>query len=167
MSRVACWFAPVCFLGFVGCALRAPDGPGVGADADPDAVASEFVVLSGVWVYERMVAQGNEIDMGNNRSHIVIDRRSLVREVYSGTGAGRRRSPVHSTLWIDPTVTPKQFDDDVKLWNGTKRRPGIYKLEGDRLTICWNNIGTERPQTFEAPPGSEFTLTVLRRRGRE
>ena len=102
--------------------------------------------------------------MTGARSGVVIDRRSVVREMTAGTG---RRSPVRSVLWVDPTVTPKQFDDDVKLWYGTRRRPGIYKLEGDRLTICWNNIGSERPQTFDAPPGSEFTLTVLRRRGRE
>jgi uncharacterized protein (TIGR03067 family) len=37
---------------------------------------------------------------------------------------------------------------------------GIYKLEGDRLRICY---GKERPTTFAAGPGQDQVLMVLRR----
>ena len=39
---------------------------------------------------------------------------------------------------------------------------GIYKLEGDRLTIAFRKNGP-RPEKFESPPGSGVTLLVLER----
>ena len=39
---------------------------------------------------------------------------------------------------------------------------GIYKFDGDQLTIAYRNGGT-RPETFESKPGSGVTLLVLER----
>jgi uncharacterized protein (TIGR03067 family) len=97
----------------------------------------------------------------HQKSRVIIDGTSLVRTVFAKDG--RQLGPLQSTIWIDPTTDPKQFDDDAPMPFGKSRRPGIYKLEGDRLTICWNNANTERPTTFDSPTGSSFVLTVLRR----
>ena len=148
----------------LGCGPSA-DGPGVGANVDPKTKSDELATLTGTWLYERQVVEGKEISVaGMGKSHIVISGDSLVREVYSADG--QRINPMKSTIWIDPTVTPKQMDDDQSGPLGKKRRPAIYKLEGDRLTLCWNNSGAERPVTFDSPVGSSFVLSVLRRQAK-
>jgi uncharacterized protein (TIGR03067 family) len=45
----------------------------------------------------------------------------------------------------------------------TSRYQGIYKIEGDTLTICASRGKVERPTTFESPEGSGITLYVLKR----
>jgi uncharacterized protein (TIGR03067 family) len=148
----------------LGCG-SSPSGPGVGANVDPKTKADELAALGGTWVYERMVVEGKEIPVAQmSKSHIVISGDSMVREIYSADG--QQLTPMRSTIWIDPTVIPKQLDDDQSGPLGKRRRPAIYRLEGDRLTLCWNNSGTERPTDFDSPAGSSLVLSVLRRQGR-
>ncbi len=61
---------------------------------------------------------------------------------------------------LDPSNEPKQID--LKGGKGL----GIYKLEGDDLTICapQDGEGNERPENFGAPEGSDFILMKLRRK---
>ena len=47
--------------------------------------------------------------------------------------------------------------------NPTARLRGIYKIEGDTLTICGTRAKADRPATFESPEGSGITLYVLKR----
>jgi uncharacterized protein (TIGR03067 family) len=61
---------------------------------------------------------------------------------------------------IDATVAAEDGGDEA-------RAPGIYRLDGDRLLICWRRDGTERPREFATAPGSGLRLLVLERfRGR-
>lgn len=43
------------------------------------------------------------------------------------------------------------------------RNLGIYKLDGERWTICLATRGSERPQKFASTPGSGIALETLRR----
>jgi uncharacterized protein (TIGR03067 family) len=45
-----------------------------------------------------------------------------------------------------------------------KRVRGIYKIEGDTLTICVADPDAPRPVTFSAPKGSVYTLQKFRRK---
>jgi uncharacterized protein (TIGR03067 family) len=62
------------------------------------------------------------------------------------------------TLWIDPTKTPSIFETAPVRG---QREFCIYKLEGDRLTVCMSN--QELPHDFVSQPGSRQTLLVLAR----
>jgi uncharacterized protein (TIGR03067 family) len=63
---------------------------------------------------------------------------------------------------LDPSRDPKAID---VIPDGGKDRGervlGIYKLEGDRLTICMAAPGKPRPKEFKADKGSGCTLRTF------
>jgi uncharacterized protein (TIGR03067 family) len=141
---------------------KSPSGPGVGANLDPKVTADELNALSGTWVYQRQVVEGKEIPIADlSNSTFVINGSSWVLNGYRADG--KQMPPMQSAISVDPTANPKQMDRDESLPWGKRRRPAIYELEGEQLTLCWNNNGSERPTTFDSPTGSSFVLTVLRR----
>jgi uncharacterized protein (TIGR03067 family) len=69
-----------------------------------------------------------------------------------------------STYTIDAAKSPAQIDmigteGDLK----GKTAPGIFKLDGDALTICYVMPGKERPKTFESEPQSGAFLVTWKR----
>src|SRR4051794_25834979 len=74
-----------------------------------------------------------------------------VKEDASLTRLGARAKPGEVDLKITAGV---DLDKVVK---------GIWKLEGDTLTICIAEPDKERPKAFEAKEGSGHTLLVLKK----
>jgi uncharacterized protein (TIGR03067 family) len=69
-----------------------------------------------------------------------------------------------SACKVDPARTPKHIDlIGTEGENKGKVAPGIYALDGDKLTVCYTMPGKERPTGFESSPGSEATLVVWKR----
>jgi uncharacterized protein (TIGR03067 family) len=67
---------------------------------------------------------------------------------------------------LDPKADPPSIDITTTIQavnEVTKVIKGIYKLEKDKLTICFGIGGTERPKTFKSSAGSNTTLIVLER----
>jgi uncharacterized protein (TIGR03067 family) len=66
---------------------------------------------------------------------------------------------------LDFTVEPHRIDLlalDDGMFKGDMLQ-GIFKIEGDKLTICMNFDGLgERPLAFRSPRGSNLTLYVLK-----
>jgi len=52
--------------------------------------------------------------------------------------------------------------------NGQSSLIGIWKIDGDTLTLCVDRSGTNaRPKTLESPKGSKITLYVFKRMKKE
>ena len=69
-----------------------------------------------------------------------------------------------TTLKLEPTADPKHLE--VVPDGGPSRDKtvlGIYKLEGETLTICMADPDVPRPSAFEAPKGSLTTLMTFRK----
>lgn len=68
-----------------------------------------------------------------------------------------------TTIRIDPSKSPKQIDiSSVEPDDKTTVAPGIYKQEGDKLTICIAITGGgARPERFEA---TEKTMLIVLKR---
>src|SRR5260370_37248044 len=69
------------------------------------------------------------------------------------------------------TIDEKKKTVDAKITRGSfigKTMLGIYKLEKDKLHMCWGEIGTDkRPEKFAStkPGGGAFNYTVYTRVG--
>jgi uncharacterized protein (TIGR03067 family) len=105
----------------------------------------------------------------------------------SPAGSGLRYTFTEDGKWVisrngketSPTIT-RQFVSDVKPNLPTvdlvtarpggpeTRMVGIYKIDGDTLTICGTRAkGADRPTRFEAPEGSGNIIYVLKRPKKE
>ena len=64
---------------------------------------------------------------------------------------------------IDASKTPKTIDFDIKKGHDEgKKQLGIYKIEGDKLTLVLTEPGsTTRPKTFKAEAGNSLVEVIL------
>src|SRR5947209_5481399 len=72
-----------------------------------------------------------------------------------------------ATFSVDPTKEPKQIDVVMHGSGSTTfRLPGIYKLEGDTLTVSMSRDMSghgKRPAEFSTKPGDPFSVIVYKR----
>ena len=67
---------------------------------------------------------------------------------------------------IDPSMKPRRhFDLQEDKEKKRRTAPGIYLLEGDDLTLCWDSMQTLRPANFSSKgePRTDRRLLVLKR----
>jgi uncharacterized protein (TIGR03067 family) len=80
---------------------------------------------------------------------------------------GPSNEAVEIDLCFDETVDPKWIDQTFR---GGKIGPwiakGIYKLEGDILTICYGGPDVARPTEFSTKAGDGRSLQVFKREAR-
>ena len=122
------------------------------------APAKELERHQGTWLAGSFTYDGKE-----SAPEVV---RSITRTVKDDHVVWKRngKSFAGTKIELDATHDPKTIDviPDGGPTMG-KHILGIYKLEGDKLTICMAGTDKERPKSFEARKGSGQTLMVFER----
>lgn|SRR5262249_14793568 len=95
----------------------------------------------------------------DNPSHRQVFRADGGWEYYYGTGKTHSDGMGFTT---DPRQSPANIDIYLNRSTGDGWR-GIYKVEGDTLTVCLIRTPGERPKTFESAPDKPTTVWVFKR----
>jgi uncharacterized protein (TIGR03067 family) len=127
----------------------------------PTTLETELARHQGVW---RAVSFRRE---GKETPEAIV--RSITRTVDGDRVVWRRdgKSFSGSTILLDPSAAPKTID--VRADGGPGRDKvvrGLYKLEGDALTLCTADPDEPRPTAFRADVGDRWTLMVFEREGK-
>ena len=106
--------------------------------------------IEGVWTVVSAERDGNPAGQFVNAKFTFTAGRFTIQRPGRGMVEGRCQA--------DPTTDPREITlKDPR----NPPRMGIYKVEGEELTLC---LGEESPPAeFSAEPGSQQTLLVLRR----
>jgi uncharacterized protein (TIGR03067 family) len=104
---------------------------------------SDWQRLQGTW--EVVSAEGQGTDPVRDRGKRLAFDGDLIR--FSGVGVG-----VDASFKLYPDRSPPWIDITNRMAKRTT--PGIYRLEGDRLTVCLGNPASARPTEFRVQSGS-------------
>lgn len=115
---------------------------------------SSLKSLEGDWAVERMEQKGKKFP-----TDLVLKVRLVVRGDIFTFVNGQTEFTSRVTKF-ESTGEPRAIDLTRDTDKQTVR--GIYRLEGDTLTVCTNARG-ERPTSFAADPDSPNVLTVYKR----
>jgi RNA polymerase sigma factor (sigma-70 family) len=139
--------------------------PGTGADRRAEKSAG----LRGEWVCT--YASRNDEPLDAERARRL--RLTISPDRYRGhtadgpiAGAVAEAVLIEGPYRVDTTATPGTIDVTLDRGPaaGTTAR-GIYRLEGDTLTLCYA-LGGSRPAEFRSPRGARIVLTVWKREKR-
>jgi uncharacterized protein (TIGR03067 family) len=116
--------------------LMAADEPAKDAKKEQDKLQGEWTMVS----METVGVKHSDDDVKKYTLTIKGDQWTVMNGL--SPGAGR-------TFKIDPSKDPKSLDLTIKLGDQERVSQGIYKLEGDTLTLCRTQEGGERPKEFK------------------
>src|SRR4051812_33035021 len=135
-------------------------GLALGADAPKkDEAAKDLKQFQGAWALDSMEINGVKVDADNLKKAgitMMVTGEKLILKL--------KRGDLEGTLKLDPTKKPRAYDAKGTDPEGkTHESVGIYKLDGDTLTICFVGAGKNRPTEFKAGAGSEAVFQVFKR----
>jgi uncharacterized protein (TIGR03067 family) len=130
------------------------DGSLPAAQVSTDEPLTDKEQLQGTWMLTALERDGKAVPkapLERLRLKITFNGNKVTFEYPDHTELG--------TYQVDPTTEPKTIDVVTEL----DTSKGIYRLEGDTLTICGAPNGEERPTQFASKRGTRQTLFVLKR----
>ncbi len=111
--------------------------------------------ILGRWTVQSMQRGGKEREMGNGSATLEFTTDTAV--MYEGN-----RKPSPAGYQIDPKKNPKWIT--ISPPGEKESMQGIYKFEGETLTICFQSSPGGRPEKFETETGNFTSLMVLKRK---
>jgi uncharacterized protein (TIGR03067 family) len=133
---------------FVGLALVAA------APATKDPPKKDAPTLVGVWVMESATIGGQpDKQSGGNTIELAADGKAVFKE---------NGNDINGSYKADAKKDPPEIDLTMDAGGMNLSMPGIFKLDGDTLTICMVPFG-ERPKAFASAAGTTTMLLVLKR----
>jgi uncharacterized protein (TIGR03067 family) len=112
--------------------------------------------LQGKWKIESGMQGGKPLPDDVVKTGIIEFDGNKIKSTVKVDGADRTDE---MTFKLDSTKKPKAIDVDMKGKPGL----GIYKLDGDTLTICHGEDGDPRPTEFESKEGTKTVVVVMKR----
>jgi len=136
----------------------------LGAPATKDSPKKDPPTIVGEWVGEKAITGGKEkpVPEGGIDFTFTDDGKLTVREGTRNDAASFKTG----SYKIDAKKNPAEIDI---MPPPDKKEPtiqGIYKIEGDTLTLCIGH-DTDRPTKFESPAGAKTMLMILKRAKKE
>ena len=121
-----------------------------------EAPKKEAPSVVGEWDGEKAVRGGMErpIPEGGVKVTFTADGKMLFKEGNKEEGTGSYK--------VDASKSPGEIEISPPKEDGTLL--GIFKIDGDTLTICLADKGSsDRPTKFESPAGTNIMLVTLKR----
>lgn len=136
------------------------------ASTDADETKSDLERLQGKWNLKRGETNGVSLAEVLKKKGIGKLQIDFSDDLMTMSGFGTQDHKYRFTL--EPDEKPNAIDSIAEETQGKAakgtRVPGIYKIDGDTLTLCLaNELTVERPRKFAAPNGSRLSLLVLTR----
>ena len=128
----------------------------VGAPGDKEAPKKGPPSIVGEWDGEKAVRGGQErpIPDGGVKATFTADGKLIFKE--------GNKDPEEGSYKVDAKKDPAEIDLTPPREDGTLI--GIYKIDGDTLTICLSEKGSaDRPTKFESPDGTNIMLVTMKR----
>jgi uncharacterized protein (TIGR03067 family) len=130
------------------------------ADQPPlDAGKAELEKLQGEWTMLSVEIRGKRIPDNLAKESKLTVKGDQMTVIFNNKAST-------ATIKLDPSENPKAIDVVFVGPAGKENpNPGIYKLEGDTMTLCRVAEGKDRPKEFSTAGGVGY-LTVWKRAGK-
>jgi uncharacterized protein (TIGR03067 family) len=117
----------------------------------------ELEKLRGTWTLETRISGGKESKQAKAlASQLRIDGSNWTVLI-------RGKALSADRIVLDPSQNPKTIDRISEPGGRKVVVRGVYKLQGDTLTVAVAPAGEARPKSFEAPKGSSTILSIYKR----